>query len=195
MKGQQKDQSRRSFGRRTEDRSLVTDVDPGRPAPELVCRVFLYFCNYCLGKLLVFVQVGRARILHRFVKLLCSVNFLCTCTRSFRNCSITILASSGLTGLYLVSSLCPVAWTRCILVTSGLTGSTSSRPGFPGLNISNYCKFYPVVTVGVLPYFYAVFIIFTLVSFFVIKCIADEGVWHQFRGECHGTFRNSHPPS
>ena len=45
----------------TEDRSLVIDVDPRRPTPELVHRTFLYlFSNYCLGKLLVFVQVGRA---------------------------------------------------------------------------------------------------------------------------------------
>ena len=140
------------------------------PKRALHKAIWLPCCNYCLGKLLVFVQVGRASQLHRFVKLLCSVNFLCTCTRSFRNRSITILASSGLTSLYLVSSLCPVAWTRCILVTSGLTGSTSSRPGFPGLNISNYCKFYPVVIVGVLPYFYAVFIIFTRIYSCIFFC-------------------------
>ena len=42
----------------TEDRSLMVDVDPRRPTPELVRKTFCIAFNYCLGKLLVFGGPG-----------------------------------------------------------------------------------------------------------------------------------------
>ena len=44
----------------TEDRSLMIDVDPRRPTPELVRKMFCIVFNYCLGKLLVFKWAGLA---------------------------------------------------------------------------------------------------------------------------------------